>query len=51
MTHNERELLQIIRDHDNTEQALHIAIDTILDFLKQHESSQLPSSACLQEPS
>ena len=49
MTLNERELLQIIRDHNNTEQALHIAMDTILEFLKQHESSQSQSSACLQE--
>ena len=50
MNVNEMELLHIIRQTDNPEQSLIIAVDTILKFLKQHESSQVQSSACLQEP-
>ena len=49
MTNNEKELLNIIRQHSNPEQALEIAINTILDFLKQHESYQEPSVVCSQE--
>jgi hypothetical protein len=49
MTNNEKELLNIIRNHGDTEQALNIAINTILEFLAQHESSQEPSVASPRE--
>ena len=39
MTENEKELIKIIRENDNPEQALMTAAVIILDFLKQHESS------------
>lgn len=38
MTNNELELLNIIRESDNPEQAIMIAIDVILSYLEQHES-------------
>lgn len=40
MTNNEKELLSIIHQHSNPEKAIEIAINTILDFLEQHESYQ-----------
>lgn len=48
MTENEKELIKMIRANDNVEQALVTATVIILDFLKQHESSQEPSVASLQ---
>ena len=39
MTDNEKELIKIIRENDNPEQALMTATVIILGFLKQHESS------------
>ena len=39
MTANEIELINIIRENDNPEQALMAAAVIILGFLKQHESS------------
>lgn len=38
MNENEMELLEIIRGNDDPEQAVLIAIDTILKYLAQHES-------------
>lgn len=38
MTNNEIELLNVIRESDNPEQAIIIAIDVIISYLKQHES-------------
>lgn len=49
MTNNEKELLNIIRNHGDTEQALNIAINTILEFLKQDESFAEQSVACSRE--
>lgn len=46
MTNNEKELLKIIEQHSNPEQAMEIAIKTIIDFLEQHGSSQEPFVAC-----
>ena len=48
MTNNEKELIRIIRENDNPEQAMLIAVETILSFLEQHESCQEPNLACLQ---
>ena len=49
MTNNEIELINLIRENDNPEQALLTAIDIILLSLTQHESCPVPSVACLQE--
>ena len=41
------ELIRIIRENDNPEQALLTATLVILDYLKQHESFEEPSAVCL----
>ena len=43
MTDYEKELLYIIRTHDDPEQALEIAMRTIIAFLEQSEPSREPS--------
>ena len=48
MTDNEKELIQIIRENDNPEQAIVTAVETILSFLKQHESSEVQAAVALQ---
>ena len=48
MTDNEMELIKIIRENDNPEQALMAATVIILGFLKQHESSEAPEPVYLQ---
>ena len=48
MTDNEQELINLIRENDNPEQALMTATAIILDFLKQHESSEGQVPACHQ---
>ena len=45
MTKNEIELLKIIGQHSNPEQAIEIAAKTILEFLEQNESCQEPPVA------
>ena len=50
MSENEKELLSIIRENDNPEQAMLVAVEIILGYLKRHESSGSPSSAGLREP-
>jgi hypothetical protein len=45
MTENEKELIRIIRENDNPEQALMTAAVIILGFLKQHESSEVQAAA------
>ena len=49
MTDNERELLDMIRNHKNPEEALKGAISVILAYLSQHESSEAPSFSVPQE--
>lgn len=49
MTDNERELLNIIRTHDNPDRAVEIAINLMIDFLAKHEELQCTSSVHLQE--
>ena len=46
MTDNELELLYIIRNNENPEKALEIAIQTIIEFLERSESYQEPSVVC-----
>ena len=50
MNENEMELLRMIREHDDSEQAFMIALDIIISFLGQHESSEEPAAACPPAP-
>ncbi len=49
MTANELELIKLIRENDNPEQALMTAAVIILGYLKQHESSEVQAVAALRE--
>lgn len=49
MTVNEMELIKLIRESDNFEQALMTAAVIILGFLKQHGSSEEQALAYLRE--
>ena len=49
MTENEKELIKLIRENDNPEQALMTATVIILGFLKQHESFEAQAPVYLQE--
>lgn len=44
---NEIKLIKLIRETDNKEEAIATAIDIILSFLEQHESSEDKVPACL----
>ena len=48
MTDNEKELIKMIRENDNWEQALMTAAVIIVGFLKQHGSSEVQAPVCLQ---
>jgi hypothetical protein len=48
MTENENELIKIIRENDNPEDALMTAAVIILGYLKQHESFEVQAPVCLQ---
>ena len=48
MTENELELIRIIRESANPENAIMIATAIIIDFLKPHESSEGQVAADLQ---
>ena len=50
MTKNEQELLTLIREHENPEQALLTAVLIIGSVLEQYGSYQAPSVGGLQEP-
>lgn len=45
MTPNEKELLKIVREHDDPERAVEIAINLLIEFLAKHEVPQDTSSA------
>ena len=49
MTANEQELINIIRENDKPGQALMAAAVIILDYLKQHESSEEQVAVGLRE--
>jgi hypothetical protein len=49
MTDNEKELINLIRENDNPEEALMTATVIILGFLKQRGSSEVQAAVCLQE--
>lgn len=48
MTDNTVELIKLLLENDDVEQAVLTAAAIISDFLKQHESSQEQSVACQQ---
>lgn len=49
MSNNEKELINIIRENDNPTRALITATLIVLGYLKQHESSEVPSVVGLRE--
>ena len=49
MTENEYELLNMIRNHNNPEQAVEIAIGLLIDFLAKLEAPPDTSSEHLRE--
>lgn len=46
----EMELIRMIREHDESEKALAIAVEVITSFLKQRGSSEEPAASCPQVP-
>lgn len=50
MTNNEAELVELIRCHKSSERAVEVAVNVILDYLKQLGSSEGQSADDLQEP-
>ena len=44
MTEKELKLIKLINENDNTNQAILTAVETILSFLEQRESSLKPSA-------
>ena len=48
ITENEKQLIDLIRENDNSEQAIITATAIIIDFLTQHESFEVQAAACLQ---
>ena len=51
MTKNEMELIKLIRESDNPEEALAATLDAILFFLTVHEPCQERTLVCLRESS
>ena len=49
MSNNELELINMIRENDNPEQALMTATIIVLGYLKQHESFEEQVAVGLQE--
>ena len=49
ITENEKQLIDLIRENDNPEDAIMIATAVIVDFLKQHESSEERAVVYLRE--
>lgn len=50
MSENEIELIRMIRENDNPEQAALTAIEVILNYLRQPESFEERAAACLRVP-
>ena len=51
MNENEMKLIGMIRESDDPEKALAVAVEVITDFLMQFRSSEAPAAAGLPEPS
>ena len=45
MTKNEQELIDLIRNNDNPQQAVMTAIDIICQYIRQHGSLRVPPAA------
>ena len=50
MTETEIKLIELINENDNTNQAILTAVEAILSFLEQRESSPKPSADPFPEP-
>jgi hypothetical protein len=50
MTETEIKLIELINENDNTNQAILTAVEAILSFLEQRESSLKPSADPFPEP-
>ena len=48
MTENELKLIELIRENDNQEEAIVVAVNIITSFLEQLRSSEEPFVACLE---
>lgn len=46
MNENEMKLIGMIRESDDPEKALEVAVGVITNFLRQLQSSEAPSAAC-----
>jgi hypothetical protein len=46
MSENEMKLIGMIRESDDPEKAIVVAVEVITDFLKQFQSSEEPAAAC-----
>ena len=51
VTENERELINLIRENDNPQQALALAMELMIDFLEKYGVPQDTSSVLHQEAS
>ena len=47
MNENEMKLIGMIRESDDPEKALTVAVEVITDFLRQFQSSEAPTAADL----
>ena len=50
MAHDEIDVINKIRESKDTDRAMQIATEIILDYLMQRESSQSQSAALMPEP-
>ena len=48
MTDLEKEVIEMMKNYHDPEEALMIATSIVIELLKQHESDHEPSVACLQ---
>ena len=51
MTEKEKELISLVREAENSENAMCVAVGVILEFLERLESSQEQCPVCLRESS
>lgn len=51
MSTYEMELVRMIREHDEPEKALMVAVEVITSFLKQRGSSEEQAASCPRVPS
>ena len=49
MSESQIELLKMIKEHKNPEEAIKMTLAVIITYLEQHESCSIPSADHLQE--